>query len=684
MIKNKKMRTTLTLAIAAITVICIGMLFLTTQSGMTRLMKASALDNMKAELKAQTILIEEYIVHQENLLKEFSVNHVVTDFLKNPYDPTLKTEVQNYTEQYYKCLDNWEGIYVGEWNTHIIAHSNPQVVGITTRDGEGLLQLQNSMKDANGTYNAGIIVSPASQKLTLSMYHAIFDSNGKPLGYVGGGPFAENLEEILHNMKTDENQTVRYSMINVDSKMYIFDENPELIAKEIQDDMILAVVDAIKKDESVEKGELTYKSSDGEKYVISYQYNTEDKWAVISRDSEDNLYSEVYKTMSELAVICVLSCIIITVVLWLFVRKSTKPLDYVTKALWNLKELRISKEPQLEPYVGCKSEVGQIATALDSLCDSFKDIVGTLGNCSDSLNQSAVKMSDASNTLVRCVEENATATEQFAQRTDTINETVHQVDDGIANVAKIVSQVEAKIQQGNDRSNELMDKVSRMRDAAADSLKHTNDRIAENSRAIQSAIVDLQTLTQIDAMANQILEITSQTNLLSLNASIEAARAGEAGRGFSVVADEIGNLANVSSETATDIQVICNETKENIGKVQECFDNIIAFMQKDIRRQFEDFLNATNEYGASIAQIRDIIGEMSQCSKIFAESVDNIQSQIDSVQNSPADDSIDKNEILRKVEQTKQTTDELADVVRINQTNAMSIKEVVDRFSSHL
>ena len=70
---------------------------------------------------------------------------------------------------------------------------------------------------------------------------------------------------------------------------------------------------------------------------------------------------------------------------------------------------------------------------------------------------------------------------------------------------------------------------------------------------------ELQSLMRIDEMASQILDITSQTNLLSLNASIEAARVGDAGKGFAVVAGEIGNLASNSSKTATDIQAICNE-----------------------------------------------------------------------------------------------------------------------------
>lgn len=81
-------------------------------------------------------------------------------------------------------------------------------------------------------------------------------------------------------------------------------------------------------------------------------------------------------------------------------------------------------------------------------------------------------------------------------------------------------------------------------------------------------------------MASQILSITSQTNLLSLNASIEAARAGEAGKGFAVVAGEIGVLAGNSSETATQIQAICNETKDNIAHVRSCFDQVIAFCRK--------------------------------------------------------------------------------------------------------
>ena len=378
---------------------------------------------MKFALNAQTTLIEEYVLHQEELLKEYGVNPVVSDYLSDISNEEKRKEAQEYTENYFQYLDNWEGLYVGEWNTHVVAHSNPDVVGITTREGEPLKELQDAMKAADGVYNAGIIVSPASQKLTLSMYSPVYaDDNKTILGYVGGGPFADTLEDILHNLEGDTDKTSQYTMINVDSEMYIFDEDETLMATKIEDAMMLEVVAAIKANTESDRGDLTYKDEAGTKYIISYQYNEDHGWAVISRDSEENLFADVYKVMNELKVICIFSCALIAVLSWILIRFSTRPLAYVTSALHNLENLKIQKEKKLEKYIHCKSEVGQIATALDSLSDSFQNIVETLGNCSDSLTKSAGKMSDSSGVLIQCVEENANATEVFTEHTEKVNE----------------------------------------------------------------------------------------------------------------------------------------------------------------------------------------------------------------------------------------------------------------------
>ena len=692
MFKNMKMRLSLTFVILSLTIICMSLLFFSTKSGVTALMEKSAKENLHTDLHAQAALIDEYLSHQEDLLIEYSISSVVKDYLKDLSNATNRKKAQEYTEEYFKGLDNWEGLYVAEWNTHVVTHSNPSVVGITTREGDGLKQLQDAMKDAKTLYNAGIIVSPASQKLTLSMYCPVYD-NGEIIGYVGGGPFADNLDILLDNLKhadddhdhgEDEHHeggTVSYSMINVESETYIFNEDDSLIATSIEDGMTKKVIEEIHANKDVEAGELSY-SEDGEDYVVSYHYDSEHGWAVISKINEKDLFADANKVMNELAVICIVFSVLIGFLSWLCIYANTKPLKYVTEALLELKELKLFKAKKLKKYINCKGEIGQIATALDSLTDSLNKIVGTLGSCSESLASSVESMSSSSEVLLECVEENASATEQFAEHTDRINDTVRNVDEGIGDIAEVVSQVESKIKVGNAKSNELMEDVTQMREIASTSLENTNKKIEENYKAIQKAVSDLQSLAKIDQMANQILEITEQTNLLSLNASIEAARAGDAGKGFAIVAGEIGVLASSSTETVAEIQEICNETKHNIAKVEKCFDNIISFMEKDIKTSFQEFVAATNEYNASIAQIKEIIGEMSECSDTFVQAVSDIQSQIDNALDNSSGENISTEEMLDKVEQTKKSTKDMADIVKVNEQNAASIRDIVNQFTS--
>lgn len=680
--KNQKMSTKIAAAITLVIIICISLLYVIASNRMNAMMKQSEIDHMEASLHAQTKLIEEYISHQEDLLTAFSKSPIVVDFLKNPEDPEKQKAAQEYTQQYYTVLSQWEGLYIGEWNTHVIAHSNPEVVGMTTREGEGLKALQTAMESANGLYNAGIIVSPASSKLTLSMYCTVFDTDGKTiLGYVGGGPFADELKDLLDSLKESGTDTASYSMINAQTGMYIFDNDTSLMATEIQDPMLLKVIDTIKADKDDVFGELEYDNEKNEKSLASYEHITQYDWAVVCYDTENNIYRDSRMNMRFFGIVCIFSIIIISFLSWIFIHLNMRPLKYVEDSIIMLKDLNLQRNHKLDAYIDKKGEIGEIATALDSLYTSFQNIVMTLDQCSDSLTSTAVKMTDSSTLLLQCVEDNSCATTDFADHAETINQTVQSVDGQISEITQVVSEVENKIHAGNDQSNLLLEKVSRMQNLANESLTKTHRQIGDNQKAIEGALENLQSLMRIDEMANQILDITSQTNLLSLNASIEAARAGEAGKGFAVVAGEIGNLAQSSSETATNIQDICNETRNNIAKVKNCFDGIISFLQNDIQTQFKEFVNATNEYYTAIEEIQVIISGIAQSAQVFVNAVTDIHNQIEEVQSVSGGHIVSSEEIREKAEQTTHTTEELSVAVSRNQENADSIRSIVDRFS---
>jgi len=258
--KSRRMSTAITATIILVNLVCVLLLYLVANTTMTTMMKRSEMENLHDSLHVQTEIIQEYIHHQEDLLHIYGDSDVVRAFLKNPDDSALQAEAQAYTERFYSRLESWEGLYIGEWDTHIIAHSSPEAVGMVTREGDPLLQLQNEMTSRNGLYNAGIIVSPASGKLIISMYCPVFDTDGSTiLGYVGGGPFADELDDFMASAEKDAST---YYMIDVTTKQYIFAEEEKLMATDIQDEMLLNVIALIEKDKSAAFGSEDYVDAD--------------------------------------------------------------------------------------------------------------------------------------------------------------------------------------------------------------------------------------------------------------------------------------------------------------------------------------------------------------------------------------------------------------------------------------
>ena len=371
--KSRRMSTAITATIILVNLVCVLLLYLVANTTMTTMMKRSEMENLHDSLHVQTEIIQEYIHHQEDLLHIYGDSDVVRAFLKNPDDSVLQAEAQAYTERFYSRLESWEGLYIGEWDTHIIAHSSPEAVGMVTREGEPLLQLQNEMASRNGLYNAGIIVSPASGKLIISMYCPVFDTDGSTiLGYVGGGPFADELDDFMASAEKDAST---YYMIDVTTKKYIFAEEEKLMATDIQDEMLLNVIALIEKDKSAAFGSEDYIDADAGASVSTYHYLPEYGWAVVSCNSEANIYADIEKNMLVLAAICGVFEIFIGVFSWMCIYFNTRPLTHIRNAILQLQEMKLEKNPEMDQYINTSSEVGQIATAIDSLYDSIKDML---------------------------------------------------------------------------------------------------------------------------------------------------------------------------------------------------------------------------------------------------------------------------------------------------------------------
>ncbi|MBR3772139.1 MAG: methyl-accepting chemotaxis protein, partial [Clostridium sp.] len=608
MLKRIRLSTIIITSIALAIAICMTFLFFISNRNMTSAMKSTAINNMKTSLEAKESIINEYVAYSEKLLIAYSKAPCVQALLNDPDNSKLQKTVQKYTEDYFSELDQWEGIYTANWNSQVLAHSTSQCVGMVCREGEPLKSLQDAITQANGLYNTGIIPSPASGKLTLSMYCPVFKDNTKEIiGYVGGGPYSTALEQLLKSLTVDGLANAKCSMINVNSKIHIFNEDESLIATPIEDPSMLLIIDKINKNPDKVYDTITYQTENNKDYIALYKYLPDRGWAVIHDDSASEIHSKAYANRKSLGIVCIVSYMLIILLSFVVIKRNVKPLRLIEKDILRLKDLDLSPSKTLPKYKNANREVKNIFEAMDSLYDTLNDIVGTLTQCSTSLNSSSVTMSDASNTLINCVYDNSATTEELAASINVTNATIISVCSEITRLSNEVRQLEEKIQLGNNQSQILSSTSTQTKQMTDEAIASSIEKIAESRKNIDVAIVNLQALTRINDMVTKILDITDQTNLLAINASIEAARAGEAGRGFAIVATEIGHLALNSSNAASEIQVICSETNANIEQIQICFNDILDLMENSVTQQFKTFAKSCEDTSQSVDSIHALI-----------------------------------------------------------------------------
>ncbi len=165
-------------------------------------------------------------------------------------------------------------------------------------------------------------------------------------------------------------------------------------------------------------------------------------------------------------------------------------------------------------------------------------------------------------------------------------------------------------------ANEMKNRAAKLKEYAQDNKEDINQMLTPIIGKIKNAVENSKNIEKVNALTDEILSIANQTNLLALNAAIEAARAGEAGRGFSVVAEEIGQLADSSSKTAKNIQEINTMVLDLVNEMISNSNEIIHYMEETILPDYDNFVASGVQYSDDAVHIDQ---EMAQYAQSFKE-----------------------------------------------------------------
>lgn len=304
-----------------------------------------------------------------------------------------------------------------------------------------------------------------------------------------------------------------------------------------------------------------------------------------------------------------------------FIKVNDKILEVASDNGDLTKVLEITSGDELE-VIG--NNLNQLLLKTENTVKSIKNGTDNINSKMENINThvsgSVSRITNISDTVQSMV----ASSEEIAASIGTAGEQVDFVYDDIQNIVDIVTQNTDDLRQINASSIEL--------DTTA---QKSSNRIAEQAEEMSSNLQrekeKADAVLQIKELSDAILRISGQTNLLALNASIEAARAGEAGRGFSVVASEIGALASNTNDAANKIQQMSNDVVEAIQGLNSLADQMLLLLRSEVYADYEKFGSVSKGFRDKSDDIRQSMEDLQHKTEQYAKSLEKIKEAMLSV-----------------------------------------------------
>ena len=374
-----------------------------------------------------------------------------------------------------------------------------------------------------------------------------------------------------------------------------------------------------------------------------------------------------------------ISILLMTAIALLIVTDIAKSLKAASEELNHMAAGDYTKN-FMKKFQGRRDDFGNLArcisdmkTATASLIQHVQQESETISNAAGSASECVAKLNDDISNVSAAAEQLSAGMEETAATTTLANDSAGEVHSSVQHMARRSQDGAQGAAEIKGRAGETNEKIKNAQHKAARLKK-------EIQQDLETALENAKVIDQIYELSGVIMNVVSQTNLLSLNASIEAARAGEAGKGFAVVAGEIGTLAEQSRQTVIQIQEVTQEVTQAVQNLSSNARKLLDFVIHDVTSDYEGFLTIGEQYDKDGSSVDSLMSEFSTIAQELFQNMEHIKSSMNDISKAAEEGAEGTTEIAHRASVIAKESAEVLEQVMKTKQSSETLQAEIGKF----
>lgn len=466
-------------------------------------------------------------------------------------------------------------------------------------------------------------------------------------------------------------------LVDTDGTM-LYHPTAEKIGQPVENAVVLGVVAELAKGQVPVNETVTYDFKGVTKYA-AYAITANRQIVVVTAD-EDEIMEPLNQIISKIMLLSLGILVAAIVLAYVVSQFICRPIQQITTIIGDTAQLDFRSNPNGAKLRSRRDETGEMANAVHVMRRNLRSMIGDIDTASNQITQNVDGLQEITTTVDHMCSDNSATSQQLAAGMEETAATTVTINENIEVIKNGADDINSMATEGARTSEAIMMRANDLRTKTVEASAKTMTMYNNVKTKAQEAIEGSKAVDKINELTGTIMEISSQTGLLALNASIEAARAGEAGRGFAVVATEIGSLADQTSKAIKDIGTIVDAVNAAVSNMAECLEETTGFLENTVLTEYKEFEQVSEQYQEDADTFKTSMNDVSDAMAGLANSIDAIAQALSGINSTVGESSIGVNDIAEKTSDMVEKTGTTHDMVEECYTYVEKLREIVSQF----